>query len=65
MAFPNSFPGCLIKSIDSVRAKKDYFWAQMKMPNRHWLSANMMDEAFMGFAVFNTKKIRSPFEFIK
>jgi 6-oxocyclohex-1-ene-carbonyl-CoA hydrolase len=55
--FTNLFPGCLIKSIDSVRTKKKFFWDQMKLPNRHWLSANMMNEAFLGFAAFNTKKI--------
>ncbi len=55
--FTNLFPGCLMKSIDSVRAKKKFFWDQMKLPNRHWLAANMMGEAFLGFGAFNTKKI--------
>jgi 6-oxo-cyclohex-1-ene-carbonyl-CoA hydrolase len=55
--FANLFPGCLMKSIDSVRAKKKFFWDQMKLPNRHWLAANMMGEAFLGFGAFNTKKI--------
>ena len=55
--FANLFPGCLMKSIDSVRAKKKFFWDQMKLPNRHWLAANMMCEAYLGFAAFNTKKI--------
>jgi 6-oxo-cyclohex-1-ene-carbonyl-CoA hydrolase len=54
--FTNLFPGCLIKSIDSVRAKKKFFWDQMKLPNRHWLAANMSVEAFLGFGAFNTKK---------
>ena len=65
--FTNLFPGCLIKSIDSVRTKKKFFWDQMKLPNRHWLAANMMNEAFLGFAAFNTKKItgQDQIDFIK
>jgi len=55
--FTNLFPGCLIKSVDSVRAKKKFFWDQTKNYNRHWLAANMMGEAFLGFGAFNTKKI--------
>lgn len=55
--FANLFPGCLIKSIDSVRAKKKFFWDYSKNYNRHWLAANMMGEAFLGFGAFNTKKI--------
>ena len=55
--FANLFPGCLIKSIDSVRAKKKFFWDYSKNYNRHWLAANMGGEAFLGFGAFNTKKI--------
>jgi len=55
--FTNLFPGCLIKSIDGIRAKKKFFWDQTKLANRHWLSANMSNEAFLGFTAFNTKKI--------
>jgi 6-oxo-cyclohex-1-ene-carbonyl-CoA hydrolase len=55
--FTNLFPNCLMKSIDSVRAKKKFFWDQAKLPNRHWLGQNMMTEAFLGFNAFNTKKI--------
>ena len=55
--FTNLFPGCLIKSIDGVRAKKKFFWDQTKLANRHWLATNMMTEAFLGFNAFNTKKI--------
>ncbi len=54
--FTNLFPGCLIKSIDGIRAKKKFFWDQTKLPNRHWLAANMMGEAFLGFTAFNTRK---------
>ncbi len=55
--FANLFPGCVMKSIDGIRAKKKFFWDQMKLPNRHWLMANMNYEAFLGFGAFNTKKI--------
>jgi 6-oxo-cyclohex-1-ene-carbonyl-CoA hydrolase len=55
--FTNLFPGCLIKSLDGIRAKKKFFWDQTKLPNRHWLSTNMMNEALLGFQAFNTKKI--------
>ena len=55
--FTTLFPGCVIKSLDSMRAKKKYFWDQQKNYNRHWLSVNMMTEAYLGFNAFNTKKI--------
>jgi len=54
--FTNLFPGCLIKSIDGIRAKKKFFWDQTKLANRHWLAANMQGEAFLGFTAFNTRK---------
>jgi 6-oxocyclohex-1-ene-carbonyl-CoA hydrolase len=55
--FANLFPGCLIKSIDGIRAKKKVFWDQAKLANRHWLATNMLGEALLGFAAFNTKRI--------
>ena len=55
--FANLFPGCVMKTIDGIRAKKKFFWDQAKLPNRHWLMANMNYEAFLGFGAFNTKKI--------
>jgi 6-oxocyclohex-1-ene-carbonyl-CoA hydrolase len=55
--FANLFPGCLMKAIDGIRAKKKFFWDQSKLPNRHWLAANMSGEAFLGFGAFNTRKI--------
>jgi len=65
--FTNLFPGCLIKSIDGIRAKKKFFWDQTKLANRHWLSANMSNEAFLGFTAFNTKKItgRDTIDFVR
>jgi 6-oxo-cyclohex-1-ene-carbonyl-CoA hydrolase len=55
--FTNLFPHCLMKSIDGIRAKKKFFWDQMKLPNRHWLAANMNFEAYLGFNAFSTKKL--------
>jgi 6-oxocyclohex-1-ene-carbonyl-CoA hydrolase len=52
----NLFPGCLIKAVDGIRAKKKFFWDQSKLPNRHWLMANMNYEAYLGFNAFNSKK---------
>jgi 6-oxo-cyclohex-1-ene-carbonyl-CoA hydrolase len=65
--FANLFPGCLIKSIDSIRAKKKFFWDYSKNYNRHWLAANMSGEAFLGFGAFNSKKItgQDVIDFIK
>jgi len=65
--YANLMPGCLIKSIDGIRAKKKFFWDQMKLANRHWLAANMATEAFLGFHAFNTKKLtgKDTIDFIK
>jgi 6-oxo-cyclohex-1-ene-carbonyl-CoA hydrolase len=65
--FANLFPGCLIKAIDGIRAKKKFFWDQSKLCNRHWLMTNMGYEAYLGFNAFNAKKIsgRDTIDFIK
>ena len=55
--FTNLFPHCLMKSVDSVRMKKKFFWDQTKLANRHWLASNMSTEAYLGFHAFNTKRI--------
>jgi 6-oxo-cyclohex-1-ene-carbonyl-CoA hydrolase len=44
-------------SIDSIRAKKKFFWDASKDYYRHWLMANMSNEAFLGFTAFNSRKI--------
>jgi len=54
--YTNLMPACLMKSIDGIRLKKKFFWDQCKIINRHWLSVNMMTEAYLGFNAFNTKK---------
>lgn len=65
--FTNLFPNCLMMSIDGVRAKKKFFWDQAKLPNRHWLVANMNTEAYLGFNAFNNKKLtgKDTIDFIK
>ena len=65
--FTNLFPNCLQTSIDSIRAKKKFFWDASKTMNRHWLQANMNNEAWLGFNAFNTKKItgRDVIDFVK
>jgi len=52
----NLFPACLQMSIESVRAKKRFFWDQAKAAARQWLMTNMMGEAFLGFSAFNSRK---------
>jgi 6-oxo-cyclohex-1-ene-carbonyl-CoA hydrolase len=65
--FTNLFPHCLMKSVDGIRLKKKYFWDQAKIINRHWLAANMMGEAHLGFNAFNTKKLtgRDVIDFVR
>jgi 6-oxo-cyclohex-1-ene-carbonyl-CoA hydrolase len=63
----NLFPGCALKAMDSVRAKKKFFWDQAKNYNRHWLAANMNYEAFPGFQAYNTRRTtgKGTIDFIK
>ena len=65
--FTNLFPHCLQMSIDSIRAKKKFFWDMGKDYYRHWLAANMANEAFLGFHAFNTRKTtgKDTIDFIK
>lgn len=65
--FTNLFPHCLQMSIDSIRAKKKFFWDMGKDYYRHWLAANMVSEAFLGFQAFNTRKVtgKDTIDFIK
>jgi 6-oxo-cyclohex-1-ene-carbonyl-CoA hydrolase len=65
--FTNLFPHCLQMSVDSIRAKKKFFWDAAKDYYRHWLMANMNNEAYLGFHAFNTRKItgKDTIDFIK
>lgn len=48
-----TFPGCLSKTIESIRKHKLLFWDANKETNRAWLGLNMMTEANAGFRAFN------------
>ena len=65
--FTNLFPHCLQMSIDSIRAKKKFFWDAAKDYYRHWLMTNMNNEAFLGFTAFNNRKMtgKDTIDFIK
>jgi 6-oxo-cyclohex-1-ene-carbonyl-CoA hydrolase len=49
----STFPGCLSKTIESVRKHKLEHWDRNKESNRAWLGLNMMTEARAGFRAFN------------
>jgi 6-oxo-cyclohex-1-ene-carbonyl-CoA hydrolase len=55
-----TMPGCLSKTIESVRKHKLEHWDRNKESNRSWLGLNMMNEGRAGFRAFNegTKKCR-------
>lgn len=48
-----TFPGCLSKTIESIRKHKLAHWDKNKEANRAWLGLNMMTEANAGFRAFN------------
>ncbi|MBI4815493.1 MAG: 6-oxocyclohex-1-ene-1-carbonyl-CoA hydratase [Deltaproteobacteria bacterium] len=48
-----TMPGCLSKTIQSVRKHKLEHWDRNKETNRAWLALNMMTEAKLGFRAFN------------
>lgn len=48
-----TFPGCLSKTIESVRKHKLRHWDANREGNRAWLALNMSTEARAGFRAFN------------
>ena len=48
-----TFPGCLQKTVESVRKHKLVHWDKNRETNRAWLALNMMTEAQAGFRAFN------------
>lgn len=48
-----TMPGCLRKTIESVRKHKLEHWDRNKESNRSWLALNMMTEAAAGFRAFH------------
>jgi len=49
----STMPGCLSKTIESVRKHKLEHWDRNKESNRAWLSLNMMTEGRTGFRAFH------------
>ena len=48
-----TMPGCLQKTLQSLRKHKLEHWDKNKETNRSWLGLNMMTEARFGFRAFN------------
>jgi 6-oxo-cyclohex-1-ene-carbonyl-CoA hydrolase len=48
-----TMPGCLTKTIESVRKHKLEHWDRNRETNRAWLALNMMTEGRAGFRAFN------------
>ena len=48
-----TMPGCLSKTIESLRKHKLQHWDRNRETNRAWLGLNMMTEANAGFRAFN------------
>jgi 6-oxo-cyclohex-1-ene-carbonyl-CoA hydrolase len=49
----NTMPGCLAKTIESVRKHKLEHWDRNRESNRAWLALNMMTEGRAGFRAFH------------
>lgn len=49
----NTMPGCLTKTIESVRKHKLEHWDRNKESNRAWLALNMTNEGRAGFRAFH------------
>jgi 6-oxo-cyclohex-1-ene-carbonyl-CoA hydrolase len=63
----NTFPGCVTKSVESVRKHKLLHWDKNRETNRAWLALNMMTEGRAGFRAFNegNKEIGREVDFVK
>ncbi|MFY9341895.1 MAG: 6-oxocyclohex-1-ene-1-carbonyl-CoA hydratase [Planctomycetota bacterium] len=57
-----TMPGCLSKTVESVRKHKLAHWDQNRETNRAWLGLNMMTEGRAGFRAFHegSKECREP-----
>jgi 6-oxo-cyclohex-1-ene-carbonyl-CoA hydrolase len=49
----NTMPGCLTKTLESVRKHKLEHWDRNRESNRAWLALNMMTEGRAGFRAFH------------
>jgi 6-oxo-cyclohex-1-ene-carbonyl-CoA hydrolase len=52
----NLFPLCLMKTVETIRIKKKFWWDNTKAHAIYWLAANMNMDAWLGFNAFNTQK---------
>jgi 6-oxo-cyclohex-1-ene-carbonyl-CoA hydrolase len=52
-SFLYTMPGCITKTVSSVRKHKLEHWDKNRETNRAWLGLNMMNEARAGFRAFN------------
>ncbi|MHC4854598.1 MAG: 6-oxocyclohex-1-ene-1-carbonyl-CoA hydratase, partial [Planctomycetota bacterium] len=48
-----TMPGCLSKTVESVRKHKLEHWDKNRESNRSWLALNMATEGRVGFRAFN------------
>ena len=57
-----TMPGCLTKTIESVRKHKLLHWDRNRETNRAWLGLNMMTEGRVGFRAFHegSRQCREP-----
>ncbi len=60
----NTMPGCLSKTIESVRKHKLEHWNRNRETNRAWLALNMMTEGRAGFRAFNEGTVRREADFL-
>jgi 6-oxo-cyclohex-1-ene-carbonyl-CoA hydrolase len=58
-ALLQTFPGCLIHTVENIRKHKLAHWDANKEGSRAWLGLNMLTEAHAGFRAFNEGKGRN------
>lgn len=63
----HTFPGCITKSVESVRKHKLVHWDKNRESNRAWLGLNMMTEGRAGFQAFNggNKEVGREVDFVE
>ncbi len=62
-----TFPECMVKSLEELRKPKLQAWNNNKENSRAWLALNMMNEARTGFRAFNegNKETGREIDFVK
>jgi 6-oxo-cyclohex-1-ene-carbonyl-CoA hydrolase len=53
LSLANTMPGCLSKTVESVRKHKLEHWDRNRESNRAWLALNMTTEGRLGFRAFH------------